>query len=182
MFTWDNVKNPTEVKRYAFDWSEELGASDAITSAWAQPLDGFGGGITITTDSEFSGKLSYVTVTGGTAGQTARIQGTVVINSGEQTLTEVGYLVIAEASDPATSTLQDLQADLARLRVARVEALTGTQVKEVWRDGRRIVYNVGSVADLTKAINEYQVLVDAAVAAAAGTATRPRFRGLSVSF
>jgi uncharacterized protein YukJ len=180
MFTWDNVKNPTEVKRYAFDWSEELGPADTITGASAVLVDGFGGGLVIEQSNQFEGKLSYVKVSGGTAGQTARIQGTIAINGGDQSATEVGYLVIAEASDPTTSTLQDLNADLIALRKARIQALQGGQVKEVWREGRRVVFNVGSIADLNKAILEYETLIELAVAQA--TSNKPRFRAIRPGF
>jgi hypothetical protein len=89
-------------------------------------------------------------------------------------------LTVAEAVDPAIQSLDDLKADLIRLRSARISMLTGGQVKEVWREGRRIVYNVASVADLDRAITLYEGLI-ADAAAAEGT-TKKRFRALSVRF
>ena len=179
MFVWENVKNPTEVKRYAFEWEDELG-EDAIQSASAELMASYGAGLTIVDGTQFDADkgLSYVKVSGGTAGQTARIQGTIVTTGGE-TITEVGFLTIAEASDPLTSDLQDLQADLRALEKARITLLTGTQVKEVWREGRRIVYNVASVADLDRVIQEYRNLIAAKASEATG---KPRFRALRPRF
>lgn len=181
MFAWENVKNPTEVKRYAFDWSEELASGDTIASCSAVLISGFDAGLTIIQSDTFDGAFSYVKVGGGTAAQSARIAGTVVTVNGE-TLTEVGVLTIAEPSDPATSELQDLRADLVALRKARITLLTGGQIKEVWRDGRRLVYNVASLDDVTKAIHDYESLIAVAEAAAASTTTKPRFRALRPRF
>jgi hypothetical protein len=182
VFTWDNVKSPADVKRYAFTWASELGASEVITGASAVLIDGFGAGLTITGDDQFdaTAKLSFFKVSGGVPGR-ARIQGTVTINSGDESFTQVGEMVIAEPSDPASSSLRDLRADLISLRQARITALTGTQVKEVWRDGRRLVYNVASVNEISKAIHEYEDLIADAEASAAGT-NRGRYRALGVRF
>jgi hypothetical protein len=179
VFTWDNVKNPGETKVYAFDWSRELAAGETITSASASLISGSEAGLTIVQSSQFEGALSYVKVSGGTAGLTAAIRGEVVTSLG--TYSEVGLLPVVADFDPAQSTLTDLRADLVALRQARVTALTGGQIKEVWRDGRRIAYNVASVADLNKAIHDYENLVTAAEATAAGS-NRGRYRALRPRF
>lgn len=179
MFAWENVKNPTEIKRYAFDWSDELATGDAIDSCSAVLVSGYGAGLTIVTDDQFDGVLSFVKLSGGTAGQVARIQGTVITVAGDR-FDEEGFLTIADPSDPLTSELTDLRADLIALRRARVEALTGGQVKEVWREGRRVVYNVGSVADISRAIQYYEDLIASKELAVIDS--RPRFRALRPRF
>lgn len=176
MFIWDDVKNPGEIKRYAFDWSAELG-SDPIVSASATLVPGRDAGLTLIIGTQFDGNLSFVKLSGGVAGETAQIKG--VITTANETFEEVGELRIVEAFNPATLPLDDLRADLAALKKARVEMLTGSQIKEVWRDGRRITFNVASVGDITKAIAEYDGLIANAEYVAVG---KRRFRALRPVF
>lgn len=180
MFTWSDTHVPGAVKRYAFDWSDELGASDTIVSASAELVDGFSGGLTLVQFDQFEDNLSYVKVSGGTGGQTARIRGLVTTNNGE-TLPQIGLLIVEQQVDIAELSLQDLKADLVSLRTARVTLLTGGQIKEVTRDGRRIVYNVARLEDLSDAIKLYEDLI-AKTEAAADTSVRPRYRALRVGF
>jgi hypothetical protein len=78
------------------------------------------------------------------------------------------------------ATREELEADKAALRSARVSLLGGQSVKEYQRDGRRVVYRDMSVGDINAAISEIDSdLADLAVAAGTG---RPRFRALSVRF
>ena len=178
MFTWTDTKSPAEVKDFPFDWTLELG-SDTIASASAEFVPGQDADLTIDAADTFSGALSYVRLSGGTAGQQALIKG-VVVTAGGQTLEEIGVLTVAETVDVATDALTDLQADLEKLKTARIQMLTKGGVKEVWRDGRRLVYNVASLKDLNDAIALYEgLIIDAG--AAAGT-VKKRHRALSVRF
>lgn len=177
MFQWEDPKGPSELKDYVFDWTKDLGA-DTIQSCSAAFVDGYSAGLSIVDDTDFVGVYSKVWLSGGTAGETARIRGTVFTDGG-RTFDEVGILVVAEPSDPATLPLSQLQADLVALKSARISLLTGGQIKEVWREGRRIVYNVASVGDINDAIAEYAELI----AAATAPANTPRkFRALRVRF
>lgn len=178
MIVWEDPKNPTEVKDYAFDWVKDLG-DDTISSCSAALLAGNDGGLTIEQDDGYDGTLSFVWVSGGTAGLKALIRGTIVTVGG-RTFTELGMVNVSETVDPTTDTVEDLQADLAKLKSARLSMLTGTGVKEVWRDGRRIVYNVASMADLDRAIRLYEdYILKAQVVTGASNG---RFRALSVRF
>jgi hypothetical protein len=179
LFTWDNAKNPTEEKVYSFDWTRELGPGEVIQSCHAELVAGSAGGLTIMSDDQFSSPLTHVKVSGGTAGLTGAIKGYVVTDQGKYD--DVGLLRITADVDPAQSDLDTLKADLTALRQARITALTGTQVKEVWRDGRRLVYNVASVNEISKAIHEYEDLIAIAEASAAGT-NRGRYRALGLRF
>jgi len=78
------------------------------------------------------------------------------------------------------ATREELTADRAELVSARKLLLAGKQVKEYWRDGRRVVYATITVGDINDAIAEIDDEI-AAIDVAAGTA-RPRFRALSVRF
>lgn len=176
MFTWEDPKDPAELKDYSFDWTTDLG-TDTIASCSAALVAGYDSGLTIVDGTTFSGKLSKVIVSGGIEGF-ALIKGHILTTAGNHHY-DTGKLIIA-ASETLTSTPTDLAADLATLKSARLELLTTGKIKEVWRDGRRITYNVASVADLERAIATYEGYITDAQTAA-GTANK-RFRALSVRF
>lgn len=80
----------------------------------------------------------------------------------------------------AEQTAEELTAELAALRTARTELLTTGGIKEVWRDGRKVVYNSASLKDLNDAIADTEARLAAVSATNAGgryRALRPRFGG-----
>ncbi|SDA15013.1 gpW family head-tail joining protein [Sphingomonas sp. NFR15] len=77
-------------------------------------------------------------------------------------------------------TREQLVADRAALVSARTSLLTGQQVKEYQRDGRRVVYATMTPDDIKGAIAEVDDQIEA-LDRAAGSG-RPRFRALSVRF
>jgi hypothetical protein len=78
------------------------------------------------------------------------------------------------------ATAAEIEATLEQLKAQRITLATTGSVKEVWRDGRRIVYDKISMKDLNALIAEYESLL-AAAQAEEGTG-RKRFRALSVRF
>jgi len=54
------------------------------------------------------------------------------------------------------ATLEELQADLAELRTARMSLAKGERVDEVWRDGRRLIFGTVTVQTLTELIAVYE--------------------------
>jgi len=78
------------------------------------------------------------------------------------------------------ATREELLALRGQLVDARTSLLTGQAVKEVWRDGRRIVYQGASASDINTAIA--QVDSDIATLDSSVGASRPRYHALSVSF
>lgn len=79
------------------------------------------------------------------------------------------------------ATKEELEALRTSLVNARTSLLTGQAVKEVWRDGRRVVYQGVSVAEINDAIDQVDVDI-AKIDAGTGSTTRPRYHGLSVRF
>lgn len=79
----------------------------------------------------------------------------------------------------AEQSLAELEADLDALRTARIAMLQGQQIKEVTREGRRLVFNVASAKDLTDAITELEGRIAALNAATSGSG---RFRALKPRF
>lgn len=78
------------------------------------------------------------------------------------------------------ATREQLEADRETLRAARVSLLAGQTVREVSRDGRKLVFQTPTADGITAAIAALDADI-AALDAAAGTA-KPRYRGLSVDF
>ena len=77
-------------------------------------------------------------------------------------------------------TKEELTADRAALVSARTSLLTGQAVKEFWRDGRRVVYQSITVANINDAIADIDAQLCALDAPSAGAL--PRFRAMRVRF
>lgn len=78
------------------------------------------------------------------------------------------------------ATRDELEADRLALRAARVSLLTGAMVKEVSRDGRKLVYAAPTLANIDAALSDIETQL-AGLDAAAGLG-RPRFHALPVRF
>ena len=78
------------------------------------------------------------------------------------------------------ATREQLEADKETLRQARVALLAGTAVREVSRDGRKLVFQTPTSEGIAAAIADIDAQL-ASLDVAAGTAL-PRYRGLSVGF
>lgn len=174
---WDAPKDPSELKDYSFDWSGDLG-DDTIASASAALVAGAEAGLTIVDGNDYSGELSTFWVSGGTAGQTALIRGT-IITAGGRTLEKTGVLRVVDSADPAQTKLDRLQADLEALQSARITLLKGDAVKEVARDGRRLVKFQPSIPDINNAIALLEREIADLTATTNGTRRR---RALTLSF
>lgn len=69
------------------------------------------------------------------------------------------------------ATVDELQADLVELRQARLALARGDRIKDIWRDGRRIMKSEVTLQQLTDLISIYEQDLAAAQATAEG---RPR--------
>lgn len=74
-------------------------------------------------------------------------------------------------------TIEDLQADRATIAAARLSFLRGTAVKEVMRDGRKLVMQTPSLASLDAALAE----LDRQILTRSGPTVRRR-RALTLSY
>lgn len=77
------------------------------------------------------------------------------------------------------ATIEELQADRATLMAKRAALLAGELVKEVWRDGRRLIFGAPNLADFDKAIAAIDTEIAGLTNEAAG---RPRRRAITLSF
>jgi hypothetical protein len=78
------------------------------------------------------------------------------------------------------ATRDELTADRVALVNARTSLLTGQTVREVWRDGRRLIFAAVTVANITAAIADVDDQLRALDVTETGS--RPRYHALSVRF
>lgn len=71
------AKTGSEVRRFTYDWSDQLGSADIVTSTWVADT-----GVTIVSSS-FTAKETVVTVSGGTNNQSYLLTNTVTTNNGQ---------------------------------------------------------------------------------------------------
>lgn len=76
-------------------------------------------------------------------------------------------------------TIEQLQADRDAVAAAKLQFLTGGQVKQVTRAGRTLVFNTTSIGDFDRALAQLDADIAALDAACTG---RRRRRALSLGF
>lgn len=75
-----------------------------------------------------------------------------------------------------TRSTTDILADLAVYRAARTSLVSGERVRDVWRDGRRLVFSEIALAEVEQAIVNLEREYESAVAVAAGNPRRRPIR------
>jgi gpW len=73
-------------------------------------------------------------------------------------------------------TAADIEAELVELRAARKQLALGQRIKEVWRSGRRIVYEGITLTQLDSLISQRECDLAAAECVAAGGRRRRPMR------
>jgi len=167
LLTFDETKDPNEIKDYTYDWSEQIGEGETIASQIVSLVAS--GGAAIEADSVAS-PISRVFFSGGTDGQmivfTIRAQ-----TSGNRTLEE-GFAINIVDSVRMPTDAENLRADLAVVDASMRKLMAGEFVKEVSRDGRRIVRENPSFAQLTAHREWLVAAIGAAEAAETGLRRR----------
>lgn len=136
MRTFEETKDPSELKDYQFTWASQLDDGETVTGQTVTIVDAAG---TTNPANTLATPVSRVWLQGGTHGGTVvfTIQ---VTTSGGRTLEEAfSVLIVDSVIGGIPTTLDDLRADLAAVNAAIRKIVAGEMVKEVWRDGRRIV-------------------------------------------
>lgn len=77
------------------------------------------------------------------------------------------------------ATAAEIAADLVDLRAARMALAKGERIKDVWRDGRRLIFSEISMNELNSLIQIYESDLEAATAAEAG---QPRRRAIPLNW
>ena len=176
--------NPSETKDFTYDWSPRLGDGETVAS---QVVTFIQTGGTTNPSNSLASPVSRVWLSGGTHGQ--RVIFTILATtSGGRTLdAALAVDVVDNAIGPALDApLEGM--DILSLKQARADvwnailaAARGERIKEVWRDGRRVVKDNMSVADLKSTLAMLDLML-AEAEHAAGLTSTPRRTAIGVRY
>ena len=167
MEIYGKAKDPNELKDYEFDWSAQLKTGETVASQVVSFVDAAG---TTNPTNSLVTPFSRVWLSGGVSGQRAvfTIQAT---TSGGRTLEEAfGVNILDSTIDPTD--LEALQADLVAVEAAIRRFMAGEVVKDVSRDGRRIVQDNPTYRNLLDHRDHLKREIEAASAALNGRSRR----------
>lgn len=139
-------KDPTELKDYEFDWSAQLGDGETVSAPVVTFIDAAG---TTNPSNTVTTPFTRVWLAGGTHGERAVFTVRVTTSGGRTLEVALGVNIVDSVTGETVPTdLENLQADLVAVEDAMRKFMAGESVKEVWRDGRRIVRNSPTYRDL----------------------------------
>lgn len=167
MKIYGKAKDPNELKDYEFDWSAQLKTGETVVSQVVSFVDAAG---TANPTNSLVTPFSRVWLSGGVSGQRAvfTIQAT---TSGGRTLEQAFGVNILDSVIVPTD-LETLQADLVAVDAAIRRFMAGETIKEVWRDGRRIVRDNPTYRDLLNHRDHLKREIEAASSALNGRSRR----------
>lgn len=165
-------KDPGEV--LDFSWPVPLDDGDTISGTPTATV--IAGTVSLSAVSVANGLVSVV-ISGGQPSENAIVNMTAQTVGG-RTFVEEFLLKITAASAVPTDA-DNLRADIAKLNEAMMNLALGKQIKEVWRNGRRIIYGVVTAETITAMINLKQRALDGLIATESG---RPRRRAISLGW
>lgn len=177
MEAYADPKDIRETDSFPFNWAPRLGAGETLVSAVVIWVDQAGTTEEAVTNDD---TVSRVVLSGGNAGETAKWI-VKVTTSGSRTIDEdftveiIDRFVGVTAPTPAES----LTAMLTEAEAALHALGMGQQVKEVWRDGRRVIYNGMSPSALQTYIDSLTARIAALTATTTGALPRRRFIGVA---
>lgn len=169
--TWPS-KDPDEV--LDFSWPVPLDDGDAISGTPTASV--LAGTVTLGAANAI-GNLVTVVISGGQPSENAIVKMTAQTAGGRTFVEEFLLKIAAVAAVPTDA--DNLRADIAKLNEALMNLATGKSIKEVWRNGRRIIYGVVTAETITAMINLKQRALDALVATENG---RPRRRAIRLGW
>jgi len=141
------AKDPSEVKDYTWDWSPALETSETVSSHTVTMISA--AGATLSPAASLASNVSRVWLSGGTHGERVIYTIQAITSLGRTLETACGVEIVDTVLGAVAPTdLENLKADLAAVRAAKIELATGKMVTEIWRDGRRIVKGKASMSDL----------------------------------
>lgn len=141
-------KDPSELKDYEFDWSAQLGNGETVVSQVVTFVDAAG---TTNPTNTITTPFTRTWLAGGTHGARAVYTVKVTTSGGRELEVALGVNIVDTVTgETAPTDLENLQADLVAVETAMRKLVAGESVKEVWRDGRRIVRNSATYSDLLR--------------------------------
>ena len=173
MIVFDETLDPSETKDFSFDWSPQLGDGETVVSQVVVFIAAAGS--TSPSDSVAS-PISRVWLTGGIHGQ--RIIFTIAaVTSGGRTLEAALAVDVVDSliGPPAETELARLSRYLSEAREALHKLATGSQVVDLWHDGRRRRYAQQDVSNLTAYVDWLERQIESATAVESGRPRRAAF-------
>jgi gpW len=164
---YDEPKDPTELKDFEFDWGPQLGAGETIVGQSFAFVDA--AGATSPTQT-WTGNISRIWLAGGIDGQRSIYTINVNTSGGRQFEVALGVNIVD--SNRVTSDADTLRGYLAEAKIKRHDIALGKSIKEVWRDGRRVIYEGMSLASIDAYIRQLESEIAMAENVAAGTPKR----------
>lgn len=176
---WPVSKDPDEIIDLVHDWSARIGA-DTIAEVVATEIAP--AGTTQPVAVSFTPSTTTLWLSGGDVGATA-IYTVRVTTTGGRVLEESFRVAIIDSAvvDATPTEIESLKAALVDVRAAILRLASGEQIKEVWRDGRRIVKVTMTYNQLRDLEAAYLARIAELEASAAYPGRRRRF-GIPVAF
>lgn len=181
MEAYPDAKDTRETDSFPFDWSPRLGEGETIVSLTVTMIDAAG---TTLVQSVKSDAVTRVYLSGGTAGATAIWLVSILTNSTPARTIDQDFSVeivdkaIAEAAE---TTIERLTRQIAEAELQRHSVGLGEAVVEVWRDGRRVIRKISTMAELERYIALLRSELTTAQTEAGETPTRRR-RAISLAY
>lgn len=177
MQIYQETKDPSELKDYSFDWAPRLGAGDAVVSHVVSLIDAAGASVP---SESVAGNVSRVWFSGGNHGE--RIVFTVRATTSAGNVLEESFgvdVVDSTWSPPAETGIERLTRYLSEAEAALHQLATGTQIVDLWHDGRRRRYAQQDVVSLQSYVDWLNRQLEAAIATENG---RPRRRAIGIAW
>lgn len=180
MYLYERPKSPGETVDYGYTWSNELSDGETIVSASVVFVDA-GGTTNPSPGISSADAITRVWLAGGTHGQRV-IYTVTIVTSGGRTLDEVfGVNVVNKVTGTAAETrTEKITRWISEAEDARHKLMSGVDVVDVWRDGKRMRFQKAKLAELNDYIAGLRSdLVSAQIDAGVTTTRRRRAIGLA---
>lgn len=176
MNVYSETLDPSEVKDFTQDWSNQLGATETLSGS---PTVVFvnAAGTTSPVAASSTGAVSRVWLTGGTHGQQCTFL--VRVSTSEARTLEQAFAVnVVDNSlgETAQTEVERITAELVSVKAMRSKVAAGEAIEELWRDGRRVRKVLPSLSELTAHIAVLERELAEALAAEAGSNKRRPIR------
>lgn len=176
----ERPKSPGETVDYAYDWSTSEMVDGETISTVAVAFTDTGG--TTNPSTTKSDTITRVWLSGGTHGRRATFTVTIVTNAGRTIDEAFGVDIVNKITGPAVETdVAKLERYIAEAEAARHKLMTGVDVVDVWRDGKRMRFQKVKLAEL----NDYIAGLKGQLTTAqitAGVAPTSRRRAISLAW
>jgi len=172
LLTFADSLDPQEIKDFTHDWTASLAAGEAIVGGSVAILFVDAAGTSQPNAISTASNKTRVWLTGGTPGARCIFTLRASTNSVPARTIEESFAVLITETTTEVSLVGQIKADIAMLETAMMDMAAGRSIKEVFRNGRRLVYSTMSAADLRGMLDQKMRQLARAEAIAAGGSIR----------